>query len=386
MFNRTTIATEGSDLVGWRQPATSTTLSDHLTVSQSGLYVNDLRGIDFTLIEDGLSNDYSTVNDYLTVVQESEIVSLVYDFMAAAKSKLGSRELLSNFDVTNGPADFTDLSTKNARFVGWLIKPTRSNNIRTIIKKIGLQLNTAETVRIFLYETSQQSAIKTFDFSYTTPLSLQWNQVVDWIVDYRGDYGTNQQYVLGYYEYNPNNPLSYQMTGRAVQYDFDCGCSNSPKRYFGRYVEIQPIEIPVAYHNYSGGEYLLPKFDTLPSFYVTKSYGLFAKVNVGCDITDVLIDNIDVFAKAFQYRVAVRVLGDYLSSLKINTTNDSKRIREVAEYSKNMYESLLHGWSDSTGRYHRGLMEDIVIDFSGIDNVCLPCREDHPKTGYINYR
>ena len=387
MFNRSTIITNGSDLVGWRQSANSsrTTLSDHLTASTSGLYVNDLRGIDFDIIEDGLSLDHSNVNDYLTEVHESEITSLIYDFVSTAKSKLGSKEILSNQDVTNGPTDYTDLSTKNARFIGWLIKPHESNNLRAVIKKIGLQLNTAETVRIFLYETSQQSAIATFDFAYTTALSLQWKEVTDFIVNYRGDYGTRQQYLLGYYEYDPDNIQSYQLTGRAVQYEFDCGCNNSPKRYYGRYVEIQPIEIPNAYLNYSG-EYLLPNLNDLTAYYTSRSYGLFVKLNVSCDITDILVDNMDVFAKTFQYRIAVRVLGDYLSSKRINTVADAKRVRSDAEYAKNMYENLLHGWSDSTGRYHRGLMEDLAIDFSGMDNICLPCRESEPRTTYINYR
>jgi len=381
MFNRSTIITEGSDLVGWRQSATGTTLSDHLTTSQSGLYVNDLRGVDFDIIEDGLSDNYSTVNDYLNVVHESEIVSLVYDFVSRAKEKLASRELLNNFDVTNGVADFTNLATKNSRFVGWLIKPHKSNNIKIALTKIGLQLDTAETVRIYLYETSQQTAIATYDFVYSAPLSVQWKTVTDFLMNYRGEYGTNQQYILGYYETSTTsrtNPL----TGQAVKFDFDCGCDNAPQREFGRYVEIQPIVIPNA--NLNG--VTLPDTQDLTSYYVDTSYGIFGKINVTCDITDVIVDNMDIFAKALQYRIAVRVLDDYLASKRVNTTTSAKHNIDFAEYARNMYSNLLIGWTDNADKYHRGLLEDITIDFSGMDNICLPCQTDLPKTAYINYR
>ena len=382
MFDRATIVTAGSDLVGWRMP-NSTLLSDHLTVSQSGLYVNDLRGVDFDIIEDALSDDFANINDYLQVVHESTILDLVYSFASAAKTKLGSREILTNFDVTNGAADYADLATKNARFVGWLIKPTQSNNIKGTIEKIGLQLNASQTLKIYLYETSQQDPIKTFDFAYTSPLSVQWKSVTDFIVNYRGQYGTRQQYLLGYYEYDPDNVVTGQLTGSAVQYEFDCGCSNSPKRYFGRYVEIQPIEIP---NSYLSATQKLPNLNDLTAFYTSRSYGLFAKINVVCDITDVLVSNIDVFAKAFQYSLALRVLGDYLSSKRLNTTTDATRFIKQAEYAYNMYENLLNGWNDASGRYHRGLMEDIAIDFSGMDTICLPCEAERIRSGYISYR
>lgn len=386
MFNANTIITNGSDLVGWIQSNAGTTLSDHLKTSTSGLYVNSLPGVDFDIIDDSLSDDWDNVNDYLTSVHQSEILELTYRFVSGAKSNLGARDILNNFDVSNGVADYTDLATKNARFCGIIFNPHTSNNIKTKINKIGLQLSEAETVRLFLYETTQQSAIKTFDFEYSTPLSLQWKAVTDWIANYRGDYGSNQQYLLGYYEHDPNNDQSYQLKGQAVEYEFDCGCSNSPKRHFGKYVDIQPIVIENASLNYSGGEYKLPSMNDITSYYTGTSYGIFAKINVTCDITDVLVDNINVFAKAFQLRVGIRVLEDYLASKKLNNITDARDNRDFVQKKINIYYNMLNGWNDASGFRHRGIIDDLTIDFSNIDNVCLPCTEDRPKQGYISYR
>ena len=382
MFTSETIITQGSSLVGWIQSNSGTQLSDHLLESDSGLYVNDLSAIDFELIEDALGEDYANVNDYLQRVHESEILNLVYDFTSKAKSQLGSRDLLTNFDVTNGIADYTNLSTKNARFVGWLIKPHQSNNLKTVIGKLGLQLSTAETVRIFLYETSQQTAIATYDFDYTSPLSLQWKAVTDFIANYRGTYGTRQQYILGYYENDPNNSQTWMLQNQAVKFQFDCGCNDSPKRHYGRYVEVQPIVIP---NGYLQSDFALPDTTDLTSYYTDVSYGLFAKLNVTCDITDVLVDNMDVFANAYRYRIAVRILDDYMATKRINATSDASHLRKIAEKARNIYWNTLNGWVDSANHKHRGLIEDLAIDFSSMDNICLPCNQEVPRTAYMNY-
>ena len=373
MFSIEDIITAGSDLVGWRESANSLypKLPASLKVSQSGLYANDLPGIDFDIIIKGLSDDQTSASDYLIRVQQSEIASLVSEFIGKAKTKLGSRDILSNFDVVNGTADVRDLATKNARFVGWVITPRNSNGIKAEITKIGLQLNAAQSLRLYLYDTSLQSPVKTFDFNYTTPLSVQWLAVTDFIVT-----GGKQSYLLGYYEYDPNHIVAGQLTGSAVEFDFDCGCRNAPRRVFGEYVWIQPIEIPNNYLNLSGSDYLLPTFSDLTSYYCDESRGMFAKLNVTCDITDQIVNNISVFAKSFQYKIAIRVLDDFLASKQLNDIVDGSRYRESAKETRMMYWSFLNGWIDSTGLRRRGIIEDIAIDFSRLDDVCLPCEQD----------
>ena len=373
MFSIEDIITAGSDLVGWRESANSLypKLPTSLKASQSGLYANDLPGIDFDIIVKGLSDDQTSASDYLIRVQQSEIASLVSEFIGKAKTKLGSRDILSNFDVVNGTADVRDLATKNARFVGWIITPRNSNGIKAEITKIGLQLNAAQSLKLYLYDTSLQTPVKTFDFNYTTPLSVQWLAVTDFIVT-----GGRQSYLLGYYEYDPNHIIAGQLTGSAVEFDFDCGCNNAPRRVFGEYVWIQPIEIPNNYLNLSGSDYLLPTFSDLTSFYCAESRGMFAKLNVTCDITDLIVNNISVFAKAFQYKIAIRVLDDFLASKQLNDIVDGQRYRDSAKETRMMYWSFLNGWIDSTGLRRRGIIEDIAIDFSRLDDVCLPCEQD----------
>lgn len=380
MFNYSTIITEGSDLVGWHQSnkTGATTLSSRFTAPSTGLYVDDLPGVDFEILEQALVEDYSDVNDYLQKIHESELYQLVFDMYSRNKEVLGSRDILNNFDVTNGIADYTDLATKNARFCGWLLTPRQSNDIKAVINKVGLQISTSETVSIYLFETSQQSAIATFDFTASSPLSLQWKSVTDFIINYRGDYGTGQSYLLGYFEHDPDNDLSTQLKGSAVEFEFDCGCNSSPKKYFGKYVDIQPIVI----ENSKLNGVLLPNMNDITSYFTSKSYGLYAKLNVTCDVTDVIVDNLTVLARAYQYKLAIRVLEDYLATVRINPNSDRARLVENRRIARNKYHNMLMGWTDDTGYRHRGLVEDLTIDFSGLDNICLPCDKREPFIGW----
>ena len=51
-----------------------------------------------------------------------------------------------------------------------------------------------------------------------------------------------------------------------------------------------------------------------------------------------------------------------------------------------MYFSVLYGWIDSTGMRRRGIIDDITIDFSSMDDVCLPCEQDSARVITIGRR
>jgi hypothetical protein len=126
----------------------------------------------------------------------------------------------------------------------------------------------------------------------------------------------------------------------------------------------------------------LPNMNDITSYFTSVSYGLYAKMNVTCDITDVLVDNLTAFARAYQYKLAIRVLDDYLATVRLNPDSNRPKIAEFRQKARNQYYGELNGWESASGRWHRGLVEDLSIDFSGIDNVCLPCDEREPFIGH----
>jgi hypothetical protein len=378
MFNKTKILTAATSLVGVRADANAiyTGLSAALKASNSGLYVNDLPGVTNEIIAAALSNDATDASTYLTNVFQSEVLTLVSQFIESNKQRSGVKELLSNQPVVSGVAKFTDKIIQNARFVGYLIKPHQSNNIQITITQLGFQANAtqATNLKIYLYETSQKEALATFDFDINKEDSLVWRDVTTFIVNYLSTTGgTGQMFYLGYYEKDPNNSQAFQLQGQALRMDFDCGCSGSPKLMWSKYMGIYPIEINNSDLNWDSTKYTIPTPDDIWSNITTNTYGLLLKVNVKCDITDLIVSNISMFAKPLQHAISVKILLDAFSTTRINVIADSKReqSRDFAMH----YKNILNGYTTQDGVKVKGLLELLTVDFSGIDKICAPCTD-----------
>jgi hypothetical protein len=136
---------------------------------------------------------------------------------------------------------------------------------------------------------------------------------------------------------------------------------------------VYPIEINKADLNWDGTKYTIPTPDDIWNNVTTQTYGLQAKINVKCDITDLLVTNISMFAKPLQHAVASRILLDAYSTTRINSIADSKReqCRDFAMH----YKGILNGYVKDSIKV-KGLTELLTMDFSGLDKYCSPCKED----------
>jgi hypothetical protein len=390
MYERDSIITCASGLVGWRQsqdPA-HTQLDSILQQSRSGYYVNDLPGVDFDYMEETLDWKKTKMNTYLNFVWMAEIVRLVDKVVARSKQETGVKELLANYDVVGGRANFNDVVTGDARFVGWLIAPNRSNNLRAEITHIGMQIDTVQTnpVRIYLYESSQRIPIATYDYSNSTEYSLEWKEMVDFIVSYRSEQGgTGQTFLLGYYETDPANVQTTQLEGNALYVKLCEGCSHESKRkkIYNEHIRIVPVAIPNDYLQWNAvlGDYDLPLCDDYEDHVCEDhTFGLMLKLNIVCDVTEVICKNIMMFAPALQYSIAVRVLWDAVTSVKINAMTDAKKNIDNWKNMALKYEARLNGYPLEDGKWVRGLIDEIMLDFSNIDSYCLPCKHNKPFT------
>ena len=425
MFNKTTIQTKAVDLIGMN---TSTHLFyKYLTsniASDSGYWINALPGADLFTIAATLSTtiknidivsgeryvirviggDFTNVgaadnnlgteftatgttptswgaselelqscNDYLADIYNEEITNLVTKFINNSKSYLKQTALLSNHSVIGGVADMSKTVTKNGRFVGFVLNPLESNNIVNTITKLGFLGDAIDSgLTLYLYETSQDAAIATFSFNYTTALSQQWKDVTDFIVKYdntaEGDSGVysggiGQKYLLGYFEDD--------LTCNAIEMEFN----QSLKKFsiFGKYMSAYPVAIPSS--KLDG--YNLPSGMLDLGNYITENtHGVYFKFTANCDYTNLISDNIDFFAEPLQYAMAIRILEDAVASVGTgihNATKDSS----IAEWRSliSKYSGILNGgWMSISGNesvYKKGLIELLTLDFSGIDSICM---------------
>lgn len=346
-----------------------------LKIANSGYYVNDLPAVSFEVIQACLSEDAIDANDYLTKVYESSVISCLDKFVNKVKSKLNSKELLSNQSLVAGVASFKNKVTQNARFVGYYIRPAQANNLSIEITKLGFQsTQTQSGLRIYLYETSQNGPINTFNFDILNPLSLGWMDIENTILTYQSENGgTGQEFLLGYYENDPNNEHATQLQGQALYMTFDCRCPGVARNMYSKYAAVSPIELPNSVLVWNGTDYDLPYVDNFTDYLTNNTYGLTAKINAKCDITDVLCQNINMFGQAVQLTMASRILYDAYASNRINSISDSKRA-DCKNFAMK-YDADLNGYTTAEGIKVRGVIDTLSIDFSSLDKVCLPCKE-----------
>lgn len=361
MINYSTINTAFQGLVGYRQTNDSNTtqISTSLTGSTSGQYVTDVSGITAELIESAMPNDFHNLNHYLTGVTKQETLNAVLDFVAQHKELTKARTLLDNIDVTKHIQFFTDKVVKASRFVGLEIRPAQSDNIAIVLKRLGTQFDTIQTITFYLFETSQRTAIATKTITTTKQSSLEWNDLTDWVCNYKSPTGgTGQSFYVGYFE--------SALSGQAIDtlLNRDC-CGNTLVSQYNKYATVQGV----VFENTALNGTSLP--DTKKVGYTMQTFGIHLKMAANCDITETIVDNKNILAPIVKNRIAMRIFRDYFNSNRVNRNRDIASDRSTtnlaiceAEYNK--------------------YLKSIDIDFTDIDKDCMPCSKNKIKTQTIN--
>ena len=199
-------------------------LSAELIQSDSGIYVNDLSGMNLQLINEVLGKDETNVNTFLQDIQNSCAIELINDFTVLQRERLNSKALLSNFNVGTKLADIRNKETKRSRFVGFQIKPHESNSVKVSLSQIGVQFDTAETINIYFYSSTSLAPVKIQSITNTKLSSVEWFTLTDFVAEYISEtQGSGAEYYIGYYEDD--------LTGQAIETSLACGtCGNAPKR------------------------------------------------------------------------------------------------------------------------------------------------------------
>ncbi|MBK7338477.1 MAG: hypothetical protein IPJ00_21030 [Saprospirales bacterium] len=175
MYNASTIKTELIGLAGWRQNADSAgwQLTDMLT-SSSGLWFN---GVHPMLTIDNLISiaprfqdvdpTQSVINTAFTTwlkrKTEDAIVKAVEDWVAEKVVVMTAGTLLSNNTLYEATGNLANLQANNGKIVGLEVVPQRSKNVIVKINQIGVQFNTNQTVRIYLFKSGRLTEVKHTD-------------------------------------------------------------------------------------------------------------------------------------------------------------------------------------------------------------------------------
>jgi hypothetical protein len=418
-------------LIGWEQNYDTSDLkiSDALTVSESGLYFQQIHPLltlqnmsciapDFnniTFPEYNSEKEYSKGNvvDYqgtqykaLQKAQgkqpdiESEywVETNLFSEWLESKTKASIQKAIARYcnektvEGTNKPlcesrtlfdgtGRLVDTVKNKKNLVGFEIIPVRAKGVTTKINKICLQFTKAGEYTLYLMHSSMDAPVKIIKLNKIRDNSAEWFTADDLYLPYQSeDNDAGGSWYLCYFQ--SELPEGSQAIRKNKDWSKEpCGsCSRRELlawMAWSKYLEIHPFFVNEELINIEDESLHLWDVENNQYTY-DNNYGLNLEVTVSCDITDFIIEQRMMFQDVIAKQVAVDMLREFAYNSNVRTNRHSINasrldiLYEVDGDSSSMKKSGLSYQLDMA-------FKAIKLSTSGIDRVCLPCRNNGIK-------
>lgn len=418
-------------LIGWEQNYDTSDLkiSDALTVSESGLYFQQIHPLltlqnmsciapDFkniTFPEYNSEKEYSKGNvvDYqgtqykaLQKAQgkqpdiESEywVETNLFSEWLESKTKASIQKAIARYcnektvEGTNKPlcesrtlfdgtGRLVDTVKNKKNLVGFEIIPVRAKGVTTEINKICLQFTKAGEYTLYLMHSSMDAPVKIIKLNKIRDNSAEWFTVDDLYLPYQNeDNDAGGSWYLCYFQ--SELPEGSQAIRKNKDWSKEpCGsCSRRELlawMAWSKYLEIHPFFVNEELINTEDESLHLWDVENNQYTY-DNNYGLNLEVTVSCDITDFIVEQRMMFQDVIAKQVAVDMLREFAYNSNVRTNRHSINASRL--------DILYEVDGDSSSMKKSGLSYQLDIAFkaiklstSGIDRVCLPCRNNGIK-------
>ena len=318
---------------------------------------------------------YNILSDFLERMTRNGIATAIQTFTQIKQLDKETRNLLERRTFFDGAGRIRATLQNNHKLVGFEIVPVRAMGVTAKIEKIGLQMTGGTgVVRMYLFHSSQIDPIKTFDLNFTvTNGGFQWFPLTDCYLPYISD--KNNAGGAWFLCYNQDE-LPAGMEAINVSKDWSrepCGTCNMGSvevwRELTKYLQVTPFmyHAPETFAEYP------ELWDIAYTMYTrTQNYGLNCEITIGCDLTDFIISQRQIFQTVIQKQVAAIAL----RTLAMNPNVRVNRNQSNATRMDILYE--LDG--NTSGVRPGGLgydlkksYEALQIDTQGLDRICLAC-------------
>ena len=318
---------------------------------------------------------YNILSDFLERMTRNGIATAIQTFTQIKQLDKETRNLLERRTFFDGAGRIRATLQNNHKLVGFEIVPVRAMGVTAKIEKIGLQMTGGTgVVRMYLFHSSQIDPIKTFDLNFTvTNGGFQWFPLTDCYLPYISDKNNAGG---SWFLCNNQDELPAGMEAINVSKDWSrepCGTCNMGSvevwRELTKYLQVTPFmyNAPETFAEYP------ELWDIAYTMYTrTQNYGLNCEITIGCDLTDFIISQRQIFQTVIQRQVAAIAL----RTLAMNPNVRVNRNQSNATRMDILYE--LDG--NTSGVRPGGLgydlkksYEALQIDTQGLDRICLAC-------------
>ena len=429
-------------LIGWEQnyDASDLKISDTLTVSESGLYFQQIHPLltlqNIACIAPEFKNmtfeEYSTKKSYSkgNVVKydeklykalqkalnkqpdiESEYWVEANPFSEWLESKTKAsiqkaiarycnekiaqgtyKTLCENRTLFDGTGRLVDVVKNRKNLVGFEIVPVRAKGVTTKINKIGLQFTEPGEYTLYLMHSSMDAPVKIIKLNKIRKNSIEWFSLNDVYLPYQSeDNDAGGSWYLCYFQ------SELPEGSQAIRKDKDWSkepCNSCSRREYlawmawSKYIEVHPffvneelIETGSFSDDFNDNfeKQALRLWDVENNQYTyDNNYGLNLELTISCDITDFIIEQRMLFQDVIAKQVAVDMLREFAYNANVRTNRHSINASRL--------DILYEIDGDSSSMKKSGLSYQLDMAFKaiklsteGIDRVCLPCKNNGIK-------
>lgn len=303
-----------------------------------------------------------------------------------------NKPLCESRTLFDGTGRLVDTVKNKKNLVGFEIIPVRAKGVTTKINKICLQFTKAGEYTLYLMHSSMDAPVKIIKLNKIRDNSAEWFTVDDLYLPYQSeDNDAGGSWYLCYFQ--SELPEGSQAIRKNKDWSKEpCGsCSRRELlawMAWSKYLEIHPFFVneelvdAVNFNDDFNEDFAkcpLHLWDVENNQYTyDNNYGLNLEVTVSCDITDFIIEQRMMFQDVIAKQVAVDMLREFAYNSNVRTNRHSINasrldiLYEVDGDSSSMKKSGLSYQLDMA-------FKAIKLSTSGIDRVCLPCRNNGIK-------
>lgn len=318
---------------------------------------------------------YNELSDYLRKLTKDGIAKMVQTFIQIKGLNEETKNLLEQTTFFDGAGRIAATVQNRGKLVGFEINPVRSLGVTAQINRIGLQFTGGTgVVKMYLFHSSKIDPVKTFELNYTvTNGGFQWFNIEEAFLPYIGtETNAGGSWFLCYNQ----NDLPDGMEAINVSKDWSrepCGTCNVGNienwKALTKYVQVSPFTTTAL----GTFEQFPELWDINENIYTnTQNYGLNVELSVGCDLTDFIISQRQMFQTVLQRQIAVIALRTMAMNPDVRVNRNQSNVSKM---------DLLYEIDGNTnGVRPNGLgydlkkaYEAISLDTKGIDRFCLGC-------------
>ncbi len=369
MFNSIDLFPQYKNLIGWRQHFdNSIVINTALTQTETGEYYQQKHpALSLDIIQTLIPSTYD-LNNYLENTIKDSMNEMFNDLFQYRQLNEYGKTLLEQSVLLNKYGWVNDTITNQGRFVGFQIRVKTLSGLKAIIKEVGLQFASDETLNLYLFHSSKLDPIHTFEVQSTNSPGWTWKSTDIDLKSFKIENYSGGVFVLGYYQDDlASNAINYS------NFNWDtgvCGGCNDPHlsvwKSIQNHFHVYPIYV-------ASGNYEKEKmFDMEKVFYSSnQSFGLNLKFSVICDLTDFFIQNKFAFKNLLGIKVTEKILNMMKFSQQINAIEENIKMMIIRDLEGDVDTKL----TNIPTQYQKEL-KAVSFNISGINSVCLGCKED----------